>query len=257
MKITKNQGRLYWLNSLEFRIPGARFLDVNAKFIDPAGKFPTTFPPESLVKQRMGQFGISITDEIVLYSQNADNRFTARTWWVLKSYGFDKVVILNGGLLKWVSAGYPTEEGPIPEDCEAEFQGELKDPSPHLITFDQVRAVENDTENTFIVDTRPIGFYEGTSPLKVTTAINGHIPNAISHPAMSLVNEDGTFKSAEELREKYGEHMDKLVITYCNAGNQASLGAFGFTEAGFKNVKMYDGSWFEYGTFINPDYKPE
>lgn len=233
------------------RIPGARFLDLNNKFIDPEGKYPTTYPPEKIVRKRLGELGIKKGDEIILYVNDKNTRFATRAQFIFKSYGFEKAAVLNGGLALWKKNGYPVETTPPPEEYKDEYTDELADPAHHVATYGDIKAIENQTEEHLIIDARSKEEYHGEKEPSVEGVKAGHIPNAINLPASGLIKDDGTFKAIDEIKdilEKNSVDKNKNIVCHCNNGNQATLIAVALKECGYKNVKLYDGSWTEYGS---------
>mmetsp|Transcript_7686 Transcript_7686/g.8767 ORF Transcript_7686/g.8767 Transcript_7686/m.8767 type:complete len:299 (+) Transcript_7686:23-919(+) len=237
----------------EERIPGALFLDLNQKFVDPEGKYPTTYPTEAVVRTRLGQLGVKKDDEVICYVQDSATRFSARALFILKSFGFVKVAILRGGLEAWRTKGYPIETTEPKEETKGEFEGDLTDANEHLAKYDDVKAIEEETEENMVIDTRSKEEHEGKTKPAFADAKAGKIPNSINIPSTSLLQEDGSFKSADELKEifdKSGIDKNKKLVCHCNNGNQASIVAVALQESGYKNVKLYDGSWSEYGSKI-------
>ena len=169
------------------RIPGARFLDLNNKFIDPDGKYPTTFPPENIVRKRLGQLGVKRENEIILYSQTEAIRFATRAWYIFKSYGFTKVAVLNGGLLSWNSNNFPIESGEEPNEIETENDDLLEDCTSHLIDYLTVKEIEEKTDENTIIDARSQGQYEGREKPEMEGIPSGHIPNAVNIPSTTVI----------------------------------------------------------------------
>jgi thiosulfate/3-mercaptopyruvate sulfurtransferase len=198
--------------------------------------------------------GISSDHTIVLYGDR-NNWFAAYTYWYLKYYGHEKVLLLNGPREKWISDGRPaTTEAP--GHTPAAFLAKAGDETIRA-RREEVLAAIGDSTN--LVDVRSPAEFAGEiiSPSgyeQEGAQRAGHIPGAASIPWAQAVNEDGTFKSAEQLRELYGSKgvLDgKDVIAYCRIGERSAHTWFVLHELlGMQDVKNYDGSWTEWGSLV-------
>lgn len=233
------------------RLPGALFLDLNEKFIDPSGEYPTTFPTEEIVKKRLGELGISKNDQIVCYVTNDATRFATRWVYILKCYGFTQVAVLNGGMKKWNDNNYPIETTDPKEEVKKEFDEELEDASQYIVHYGDVKVLEKNTEDNIIIDARSKDEHEGKTAPPFKNAKAGKIPNSINIPSTDLLTRDGSFKSVDEIKEifnKAGIDKHKKIVCHWNSGNQATIVTVALQEAGYTNVKLYDNSWSEYGS---------
>ncbi|MFN8470655.1 MAG: sulfurtransferase [Anaerolineae bacterium] len=202
----------------------------------------------------LGQFGIGNDTTIVLYGDN-NNWFGAYAFWLLKVYGHQDVRVMNGGRKKWVDEGRPLTRD-VPSYPPATYHTHPADLS--IRTFrDDVRAVlGNDSYG--LVDVRSPLEYTGEllAPpgLSETAQRGGHIPGAKNIPWSQAVREDGTFKSADELRALYegkGISPDKNIIAYCRIGERSSHTWYVLKYLlGYPSVRNYDGSWTEWGSII-------
>jgi thiosulfate/3-mercaptopyruvate sulfurtransferase len=203
----------------------------------------------------MGGRGISNDDTIVLYGDR-NNWFAAYTYWYFKYYGHDDVKLMNGPREKWISEGRETTSD-VPENGDATF--EAKDPD------DGIRALRDDVmgsldSGTKLVDVRSPQEFSGeliamAGYEQEGAQRSGHIPGAASVPWAQAVNEDGTFRSADELEELYGSKGvlgDDDVIAYCRIGERSAHTWFVLHELlGKDDVRNYDGSWTEWGNMVN------
>jgi thiosulfate/3-mercaptopyruvate sulfurtransferase len=236
----------------EAHIPGAIGFDWKADLQDQVKR---DFLGPDEFGELMGSRGISNDDTIVLYGDR-NNWFAAYTYWYFKYYGHDDVKLMNGPREKWVSEGRETSTE-VPSYEAAMF--EAKGPDEDIRAFrDDVReALEGDTK---LVDVRspqefsgdliaPPG-YEQEGAQRA-----GHIPGAKSIPWASAVRDDGTFKSADELKQLYGDKgvtPDKQVTAYCRIGERSAHTWFVLRELlGYENVRNYDGSWTEWGNLVD------
>jgi thiosulfate/3-mercaptopyruvate sulfurtransferase len=211
------------------------------------------------------RIGVNNDTTLVLYG-DFNNRFAAFAFWVFKYYGFKDVRLLNGGRKKWLEEDRSlTKEVPLYPKEEYKVEPESIKPDKKF------RVFLNDVRNA-LVSRRgfQIGLVDVRSPKEFTGEIlappeyptehaqrGGHIPGASNIPWAQAVNDDGTFKSVEDLRSLYeakGITPDKEVITYCRIGERSSHIWFVLKYLlGYPDVKNYDGSWIEWGNLIgNP-----
>jgi thiosulfate/3-mercaptopyruvate sulfurtransferase len=237
----------------EAHIPGAVGWNWQTQLSDPIRR---DLVSKSDLERLLGRSGIDNTTTIILYGDN-NNWFAAWAFWQLKIYGHNDVRIMDGGRKKWLKEGRPmTKELPVirPKAYKA------ADPDDSLRAY--LRDVTNMTGSDgggSLVDVRSADEYSGKilSPpgLPETCQRGGHIPGAFNVPWGKNVNEDGTFKSFEDLRALYeplGIERSKNVVAYCRIGERSSLTWFVLKYLlGYANVKNYDGSWTEWGNLVN------
>jgi thiosulfate/3-mercaptopyruvate sulfurtransferase len=201
-----------------------------------------------------GRHGISSDHTIVLYGDR-NNWFAAYTYWYLKYYGHDKVLLLNGPREKWVADGRATT-AELPNHPPASFTAKPGDDSIRA-RREEVQAAIGDSTN--LVDVRSPAEFAGEiiSPQgyeQEGAQRGGHIPGAASIPWAQAVREDGTFKSASELSDLYGGKgvlNDDPIIAYCRIGERSAHTWFVLHELlGRDRVKNYDGSWTEWGNLV-------
>jgi thiosulfate/3-mercaptopyruvate sulfurtransferase len=203
----------------------------------------------------MGSRGISNDHMVVLYGDR-NNWFAAYTFWYFKYYGHDDVKLMNGPREKWISEGKETTSE-VPSHEPAEFEAD--DPDEDIrARRDEVRdALDSDTK---LVDVRSPQEYSGeliamAGYEQEGAQRSGHIPGAASIPWAQAVNEDGTFKSADELRSLYTEKgvlNGDDIIAYCRIGERSAHTWFVLHELlGKDDVKNYDGSWTEWGNLVD------
>jgi thiosulfate/3-mercaptopyruvate sulfurtransferase len=201
-----------------------------------------------------GGAGVSNDHTIVLYGDR-NNWFAAYTYWYLKYYGHDDVKLVNGPREKWISEGRPTTAD-VPSHSPASFTAHPGDDSIRAKRDEVLAALGSATK---LVDVRSPQEYSGEL---ITMAgyeqegaqRAGHIPGAASVPWAQAVQEDGTFKSADDLRELYeGKEVagGGDVIAYCRIGERSAHTWFVLHELlGEGSVKNYDGSWTEWGNMV-------
>jgi len=201
----------------------------------------------------LGAHGIRNDSTVVLYGDNS-NWFAAYAYWQFKYYGHEDVRLLDGGRDYWMENDYPTTTD-VPAFPEQEYTAR----GP----FENIRAYREDVENAIdrgvpLVDVRSPEEFSGEvlAPpgLNETAQRGGHIPGAQNVSWAATVNDDGTFKSAEELRELYAEKDidgDESVVAYCRIGERSSIAWFALHELlGYEDTVNYDGSWTEWGNLV-------
>ena len=207
----------------------------------------------------MSRNGIAPETEVILYG-DFNNWFAAFVFWIFKYYGHNNIKIMNGGRKKWEleSREYVTEE---PQIQPSVYTAQPPDEGLRAYLSDVSRALNKD--DTVMVDVRSPKEFSGeiTAPPEYPmehAQRGGHIPRAHNIPWATAVNDaDGTFKTAEELRQNYeskGITTDKDVVCYCRIGERSSHSWFVLKYLlGYSKVRNYDGSWTEWGNMIgNP-----
>jgi thiosulfate/3-mercaptopyruvate sulfurtransferase len=201
-----------------------------------------------------GRNGVSNDHTIVLYGDR-NNWFAAYTYWYLKYYGHDKVKLMNGPREKWIEEGRPTSRD-RPSHPAATFEAKGPDDAIRAKRDEVMQALGSDTR---MVDVRSPQEYSGeliamAGYEQEGAQRGGHIPGAANVPWAQAVQEDGTFKPADELRELYGGKgvLDgNDVIAYCRIGERSAHTWFVLHELlGHGQVKNYDGSWTEWGNMV-------
>ena len=210
--------------------------------------------PKAKFEQLLGQAGIDNNTTVILYGDN-NNWFAAWALWQLKVYGHKDVRLMNGGRKKWIAEGRDlvTE---LPKPQAKTYKASEPDNSLRAFLPEVLKAASE--KSSQMVDVRSPQEYSGEilAPpgLPETCQRGGHIPGAKSIPWGKACNEDGTFKSVDELKALYGAQGitgEKPVIAYCRIGERSSHTWFVLKHLlGFKNVKNYDGSWTEYGNLV-------
>lgn len=203
----------------------------------------------------LGGSGISNDTTVVLYGDN-NNWFAAWAFWQMKYYGHQDVKLMNGGRAKWVAEGRPLSSEAV-SPASATFNVSSTNEDIRAYRDYVLQAVSDG--NIALVDVRSPD--EFTGKLLAPPALpqegaqrGGHIPGAANVPWATAVNEDGTFKSADDLAQLYGgKGVDgsKETIAYCRIGERSSHTWFALSQLlGYDNVRNYDGSWTEWGSIV-------
>ncbi|MFE9102658.1 sulfurtransferase [Actinomadura geliboluensis] len=231
-------------------IRGAVKIDWKTELQDPVRR---DFVDKTGFEQLLSAKGIANDDLVILYGGN-NNWFAAYAYWYFKLYGHDKVKLLDGGRKKWEldSRELVTD---VPSRPATDYKAKDQDLSIRAFRDEVVEAIGKQN----LVDVRSPDEFSGKllAPAHLPQEQSqraGHIPTAANIPWSKAANDDGTFKSDEELRELYtaaGVDLNKDTIAYCRIGERSSHTWFALRELlGIENVKNYDGSWTEYGSLI-------
>ncbi|MSQ06835.1 MAG: sulfurtransferase [Dehalococcoidia bacterium] len=203
----------------------------------------------------LGSSGIDNNATVVLYGDN-NNWFAAWAFWQLKYYGHQNVKLMNGGRAKWMAEGRPTATD-VPKPAAKTYRAKEADQKIRAYRDQVLDAVKAKRVN--LVDVRSPDEYSGKllSPANLPqegAQRGGHIPSAANVPWAQAVNQDSTFKSADELKQLYdGKGIDgkKETIAYCRIGERSAHTWFVLTQLlGHNNVRNYDGSWTEWGSIV-------
>ena len=206
-------------------------------------------------EQLLGGAGISPSDTVILYGDN-NNWFAAYGYWLFKLYGHKDVRLMNGGRKKWELEGRPfTAEVPAPK--RSSYHAARPDGSLRARREDIFKILSGKPAS--LVDVRSPDEFTGKviAPpgMTETAQRGGHIPGAANIPWAKAVNEDGTFKSYEELSSLYGAkglRPNKETVAYCRIGERSSHTWFVLKYLlGFDKVSNYDGSWTEWGNLVD------
>ncbi|MGV9250575.1 sulfurtransferase [Streptomyces sp. NPDC003697] len=203
----------------------------------------------------LSEKGIANDHTVVLYGGN-NNWFASYAYWYFKLYGHQDVKLLDGGRKKWeLDARELVDGADVPERARTEYKARPQDASIRAFRDDVVAAIGSQN----LVDVRSPDEFSGKllAPAHLPQEQSqrpGHVPTARNIPWSKNANDDGTFKSDEELKELYtAEDVDlaKDTIAYCRIGERSALTWFVLHELlGVENVKNYDGSWTEYGSLV-------
>ena len=233
-------------------IPGAVNLHWRNDLQDPIVR---DLVDQATFERLLGERGIGNETTVVLYGDR-NNWFAAYAYWYLKSYGHADVRILNGGRDLWIAEGREVTKD-APQVTPTTYKATPRD--------EEIRAYQRqvqdwlDSSAHVLVDVRSPAEFRGEliAPEgyeQEGAQRPGHIPGAKGIPWSTAANEDGTFKSAEELRELYGSQgvtADKQVVAYCRIGERSAHTWFVLHELlGYENVRNYDGSWTEWGNLV-------
>ncbi|MCG3749877.1 MULTISPECIES: sulfurtransferase [unclassified Amycolatopsis] len=201
----------------------------------------------------LSEKGISNDDRVILYGGN-NNWFAAYAYWYFKLYGHENVQLLDGGRKKWELDGRELNSDEVKREA-TNYKAKEQDLSLRAFRDEVVQSIGSKN----YIDVRSPDEFSGKllAPAHLPqeqSQVPGHIPGALNVPWAKVANEDGTFKSEQEIKDLYAEagyDEGKPTIAYCRIGERSSIAWFALHELlGQEDVKNYDGSWTEYGSLV-------
>ncbi|MDR3024195.1 sulfurtransferase [Chryseobacterium sp.] len=233
---------------LEKHIKGARFVDLDKDLaeIGEDAAFGGRHPLPSIEKfaETLSDLGIAENSHIIVYDDKNASNAAARAWWMLRSFGLEKVQVLDGGMQAAEKSGLEFSSGEEIFDKVSLIKREQ-----WLLPVSTLEIVENELENdsSTVVDVRDAYRYKGESePIDL---VAGHIPGAINIPFSENLDENGNFLSPEILKEKYSRLLEgkaEHLIIHCGSGVTACHTILALDYAGFPIPDLYVGSWSEW-----------
>ena len=224
-------------------IPGAVFMNL-AELRDTDTDLPMMMPTAEKFASRMQSLGLGDGSRIVLYDSSPWHS-AARAWWMLRTFGAHDVAILDGGLDKWQAEGREIATGK--EQLRHRHFTVWAD-DKGVRDLDRMKAnVDSGAEQ--VVDARSQARFTGEEPDPRPATHAGHIPGSKNLPYDRLFNDDGTWKTGDDLKSLFaqaGIDVDKPIVATCGSGITGSVLAFGLHLLGH-DAALYDGSWSEWG----------
>lgn len=226
-------------------IPGAVFFDID-EIADLENPLPHMLPHPVKFSSRMRKLGLGDGSRFVIY--DSTGLFSApRVWWMMRAMGHEDVVVLDGGLPKWIAEGRPIEDLP-PFPRERHFT--VRYHSALVRDLAEVkRALETGAEQ--VLDARPAARFLGEEGEPRPGVRAGHMPGSKSLPWRTLLDADGALLQAPDLIKKFDEagiNRNKPIITSCGSGVSAAVLALALARLGQVRTPVYDGSWAEWGS---------
>ena len=238
---------------LACRIAGAGWFDID-KISDGSSKLPHTLPSAEFFQSKMQELGIENDDHVIVY---CDSVFlsAARAWWMLRLFGHDKVSVLDGGLKSWLAISGATESGIIAPPKDRGAFNIRASAGAQMISIASLRQLVSQGSAGQIADARSPGRFAGIEPEPRAGLRSGRMPGASNVPIASLINDEGGLHSLDDIAEAFnagGIDPTLPVITTCGSGVTACGLALGLALLGNENVRVYDGSWSEWGASDAP-----
>jgi thiosulfate/3-mercaptopyruvate sulfurtransferase len=238
-------GRVARTEYEEAHIPGAVFFDID-EIADTSSPYPHMLPDPAKFASRMKKLGLGDGNRMVIYD-TLGLFSAARVWWMFRVMGHEDVAVLDGGLPKWRAEGRPVDDTP-PVPRERHFT-----PRPNRTLVRDVNQMMSNLGHGAeqVVDARGRPRFLAQEPEPRPGVRGGHIPGSANVPYSSLLRDDGTMKSEEELRQEFarvGIDIEKPIIASCGSGVTAGIIVLALTQLGSRDVALYDGSWSEWGS---------
>ncbi len=225
------------------RIPTAVLFDID-EISDPTSGLPHMAPGSALFARWLSINGLTGSERFIVYDQN-NYMASARVWWTLRRMGCD-ARILDGGLQAWRKAGGEIQDGPPPSRAKA-FERGIRLIRDDVVTWADVRYHMNICD-ALVVDARPPGRFAGTDPEPRAGLRSGHIPGSVNLPFQSVIGSDGKLLKEDALARVLPDtDRERRIITTCGSGVTAAILYAAFIAGGFRDVRLYDGSWSEWG----------
>lgn len=232
-------------------IPSARYFDIDGPGLcDPNSSLPHMLPTSENFACAASRLGVRDDIPVVIYARKGLVA-ASRAWWMFRVFGKNDVYLLDGGLEAWKRDGGETVGGHVENLQEGGFQVKM---NPNLVSdMAKILNMVKEKEGT-IIDARPKSRFHGTVPEFRKGLMSGHMPGAKSVPSSQLMEEDGTMKKKEQLKQIFEDAGVDLTTSSisltCGSGVTATVLAVALHELGV-DFAVYDGSWTEYGSFPN------
>ena len=227
------------------RIPIARFFDIKKKFSTIEAPFSSTLPSQAQFQKEAKNLGICNDSLIVVYDDKGIYS-SARVWWLFKTYGFNTIAVLDGGLPEWLQHGFKVESYTNETYNLGDFNA--KDNTLLMTNFKGVNQYSKD-KNTLVIDARSQARFQCLVDEPKAGLRRGTIPNSKNLPFTDLLN-GYKLKSKPQLSKIFNNLVDDKTqfVFSCGSGITACILALAATILDYKKLIVYDGSWTEYGS---------
>ncbi len=231
---------------LASHIPNAHYAhldrDLSSEVIrGKTGRHP--FPNVEVFAKKCGEWGIDENAQVIVYDHGGGG-IAARLWFLLKWLGHEQVAVLDGGWKHWLGQKMPVSDN-IPLPSQKVFHP--KEKTDALVSVKAIERMIND-EEFLLIDSRAAERYSGE--IENIDPIAGHIPSAVSAPFMENLNENGIFRSKNEIKERFKKivksHPIERTVFYCGSGVTACHNLLALHHIGISNAKLFPGSWSEW-----------
>jgi len=232
----------------DFSLPNAQRFDLNKNFSDLTNSLPHTMPNAEHFQQQANALGITSDAQIIVYDDQG--LFSAaRAWYMFKSMGHKNVAVLDGGLPAWLKLGFPVSSAKSSPNEIGNFTAKFY--KEYFCNSDDIYKQLDSSEN-IIVDARASGRFEGKVAEPRKGIRSGHIPHSMNLPFNDLMI-NGVLLPKMVLQEKFKKinAQDKPMIMSCGSGVTACVLALTAEICGYQQLKVYDGSWSEWGADLD------
>ncbi|XEC94932.1 sulfurtransferase [Paenibacillus tarimensis] len=238
-----SQGRLLYEKS---HIPGAIYLDLEKDLSGPVGTHGGRHPlPDTgALAKRLGEQGIDRTTRVVAYDDQG-GAMASRLCWLLVYMGHSLCYVMEQGFTAWSNSGYPVTSDPSPVPIPKRYEPDVQENM--LADVEDVRRALAESA-AVLVDSREPRRYAGLEEPIDRKA--GHIPGAVNYMWKDIQDADGKWLAADKLQERFADlPKDGEIIVYCGSGVTACPNVLALEAAGFRNVRLYAGSWSDWITY--------
>ncbi|CEL94690.1 unnamed protein product [Vitrella brassicaformis CCMP3155] len=254
LKLPVFGGRDAYKEFVAQRIPGAMFVDID-EVADQSSPYPHMLPSPMEFSEHTSRLGVQSGDYVVCY--DSIGIFSApRLWWMFHFFGLPNVSVLDGGLKKWLSDGYPTDDSPpaplpspappLPISTQAHMLRSYEDINANIDNYN--KGMTSGVEQ--MLDARPLNRFEGKEPEPRPNLPSGHMPHSKSLFFGDLVTPEGPYKDKQALMDAFNitnVDLDKPIVCSCGSGVSAAIIALALELVGKREgVAVYDGSWTEW-----------
>lgn len=227
-------------------ICGARYFDVDSA-ADHNSPYPHMLPTSEAFGEYMSQLGVNNDDHIVIYDSTGVSFAAARAWWTLRTFGHEKVQVLNGGLPAWMQAGGETDTAPALADSTTSYNATF---NPELYrSYDDMVSI-SESGNEQIIDTRGAGRFNAMARNIDGDIVPAHIEGSVNLPFAAVLDPMGGTMLADEILQgifaNYIPSHDTKRVVMCASGITACVVALAFFQTGERDVAVFDGSWIEW-----------
>lgn len=230
-------------------IPEAQVFDVDV-IADLTSSMKHMLPSADIFASAVSNMGLNETDHLIIYDRHGF-RAAPRVWWTFRMFGHRKISILDGGLPAWIKSGHVISTEPRQSKTHTNYVPQTS--LSGVISKDEI--IELLSTGSQIVDARSRGRFYGTEPEPRSGLRSGRIPQSLNLPFTQTRTSDMRLKSLPELAEMVGSagiDLSKPIVTTCGSGITAAALAFIFYSLGAKDIRLYDGSWVEWGASDAP-----
>jgi thiosulfate/3-mercaptopyruvate sulfurtransferase len=230
------------------KILGAQFFDIKNKFSNESAPFPNTIPTTEQFQKNAQALGVNTDSLVVIYDDHGIYS-SARAWWLFKTFGFNNVAILDGGLPEWKAKKLPLEAKNIKRTSKGKTKGDfIAKHNPNTVVYFESLDAISKNENYKIIDARSSDRFNCIIAEPREGLRSGTIPSSSNLPFNQVLN-NNTLKPKKELQSIFSAlaNNNQHLVFSCGSGITASVLALAATVAGYNN-SVYDGSWTEYGT---------